>query len=96
MEHGSCHKGLRGQKPRKVERPSQGRKKDRRTSLKKQRTPPKKEREALGKETGKQLRKSRCVVTVIGCPLPSPGMGWFSLWGEVATALAPTFPDHHM
>ncbi|XP_021011332.1 transmembrane channel-like protein 2 [Mus caroli] len=58
MEHGSYHKGLRGQKPRKVERPSQGRKKDRRTSLKEQRASPK-EREALRKEEGKQLRKPR-------------------------------------
>ncbi|XP_075819944.1 transmembrane channel-like protein 2 [Microtus pennsylvanicus] len=59
VEHGSCHKGLRGQKPVKVERPSQGRKKDQRTSLKDRRTPPKKEREARRKEADKQLRKAR-------------------------------------
>lgn len=84
-EHGSYHKGLRGQKPRKVERSPQGRKKDRRTSLKEQRTSPKKERETLRKETGKQLRKPRCAVALIeslSAPLPSSCLcqGWFSLW----------------
>ncbi|MEJ1278751.1 transmembrane channel-like gene family 1 [Cricetulus griseus] len=59
MGHGSHHKRLRGQKPCKVERPSQGMKKDRRTSLKAQRTPPKKEKIALRKETGKQAGKPR-------------------------------------
>ncbi|CAO2578808.1 Transmembrane channel-like protein 2 [Lemmus lemmus] len=42
-----------------MERPSQGRKKDRQISLKEGRTPPKKAREAPRKKTGKQLRKAR-------------------------------------
>ncbi|CAO2579210.1 Transmembrane channel-like protein 2, partial [Lemmus lemmus] len=59
VEHGSYHKRLRGQKPVRMERPSQGRKQDRRTSLKERRTPLKKAREVPRKETGKQLRKAR-------------------------------------
>lgn len=103
VEHGSCHKGLRVQKPVKVERPSQGRKKDRRTSLKERRTPPKKEREAPRKETDKQLRKARCVVAHIGTISLDRAIlfhaltrGGFHFWGEVATALVPTFPGCHM
>ncbi|XP_055460801.1 transmembrane channel-like protein 2 [Psammomys obesus] len=59
VEHGSCLRASRGQKPCKVERPSQGRKMDRRTSFKEHRTSPKKEKEALRKDTGKQLGKPR-------------------------------------
>lgn len=90
MEHGSYHKGLRGQKPRKVERSLQGRKKDRRTSLKEQRASPKKEREALRKEAGKQLRKPRCAIALIGSPsacypLPVSSCLSLSLPGLVCT-----------
>lgn len=107
MEHGSYHKGLQGQKPRKVERSLQGRKKDRRTSLKEQRASPKKEREALRKEAGKQLRKPRCAIALIGSPLcllpssclflslPVSARVGLHFGREVVTTLAPTFPDHH-
>lgn len=93
MEHGSYQKGLRGQKPCKVERPSQGRKKDRRTPLTERRTPPRKEREVLRKETGKHLRKPRCAVALLSYSLPVPGRVGFHVGREVVTALAPTSPD---